>query len=168
MRVLVAVASKHQSTREIAQVITEELRLARLTVDVLDAGAVDDLSAYDAVVLGSAIYAGNWLPDAKRFAEHGRPRLAQLPVWLFSSGPLGAENPQPKVDTVALAAPLGGVVPRDHQVFTGKLDFDELGVAERLIAKAVRAPEGDFRDWDAIRAWARGIAAELLPEATHP
>ena len=81
---------------------------------------------------------------------------------MFSSGPLGAENPQPHDDPQQLAASLGELPVRDHKVFVGKLDTSDLGIAERVIAKVVRAPIGDFRNWDAIRAWAHEIAAGLI------
>lgn len=163
MKVLVAVASKHGSTREIAEAIASELKAEKLTVDLQDAGDVKSVAGYDAVVFGSAIYGGSWLPDAKKFAEQFRADLAELPVWVFSSGPLGDENPQPHHEPHLLAAPIGDVRLRDHRIFVGKLFFKELGFAERLIAKAVKAPEGDFRNWDEIRGWAREIAAELQP-----
>lgn len=162
MRVLVAVASKHGSTREIAETLAEELREQGLVTDLQDVGDVRDLSGCEAIILGSAVYAGNWMPEAKSFAAQFSRELATLPVWLFSSGPLGATNPQPKDDPNRLIAALGEVPARDHHVFVGKLDPETLGFAERLVAKAVRAPQGDFRDWDAIRAWGRAIATELI------
>ncbi len=165
MRVLVTVASKHGSTREIADAIAEELRAENLSVDLIEASDVKVVSGYDAVILGSAIYAGSWLPAAKHFAEAKRGELAALPVWVFSSGPLGKETPQPQDDPARLAAPLGDLRVMEHRVFVGKLDFDRLGLPERLIAKAVHAPEGDFRDWKDIRGWARGLAREIAGAA---
>ena len=44
----------------------------------------------------------------------------------------------------------------------GRIDSSELGFGERLIVRAVKAPEGDYRPWPAIRDWATGIARELL------
>jgi len=166
MKVLVVVASKHGSTREIAQAIAEELRKSELSVDLKDANEATQVVGYDAVVLGSAIYAGNWLPEAKSFAEYHRAELSKLPVWLFSSGPIGAVNPQPHDDPVKLAASMGDVTSNDHHIFVGKLDPADLSFAERLIAKAVRSPSGDFRDWDEVRTWAEGIAQELLAQPT--
>lgn len=164
MRILVAVASKHGSTREIGEAVAEELRAQALSVDVQDAGDVVKVAGYDGVILGSAIYAGNWLPEAKSFAEAFRTQLSKLPVWVFSSGPIGAENPKPQDDPARLAAPLGNVKTRDHRVFVGKLDLATLGLGERMIIKAFKSPTGDFRDWEAIRGWARGVAAELVAE----
>lgn len=161
MNVLVAVASRHGGTRGIAEAIADELRGASLTVDLHEAGEVDDLAGYDAVVLGSGVYAGNWLPEAKQFAERHHDALSALPVWLFSSGPLGTDDPMPHDDPDRLAAPMKDTAVRDHRIFVGRLDPAELGFGERLIARVVRAPAGDFRDWDAIRAWAREIESQL-------
>lgn len=165
MTVLVAVASKHGSTREIAEAIAEQLRADNLSVDLRDADEVRDISGYEAVILGSAVYAGNWLPKARNFATRFRAELAHMPAWVFSSGPLGIDNPQPHDDPRKLAEPLGAVAVRDHRVFVGKLDMHSLGFGERLIARAVKAPEGDFRDWDAIRDWAHEIALAVRGSA---
>jgi menaquinone-dependent protoporphyrinogen oxidase len=161
MKVLIAVASKHGSTREIAEAITEELRNSSLDADLRDVLEVSEITHYDAVILGSAIYAGSWLSEAKHFAEQHNVDLLKVPVWLFSSGPLGSENPRPHDDPNKLASPMGKVQARDHRVFVGQLNPAELGFGERLLAKAVGAPAGDFRDWDEIRGWARGVATEL-------
>lgn len=161
MNVLVAVASKHGSTHEIGESIADELRSANIAVDLKQPDEVMTLAPYDAIILGSGIYAGNWLPEAKGFAERFRAELAALPVWVFSSGPLGTDNPQPHDDPQKLAAPLNGIAIRDHQIFVGKLERSNLGLAERMIAKVVGAPEGDFRHWNVIRAWARDIATTL-------
>jgi menaquinone-dependent protoporphyrinogen oxidase len=165
VKVLVAVASKHGSTREIAGAIAEELRESNLEADLRDVAQVKEIDAYDAIVLGSGIYMGRWLPEAQKFVACHHAEFSRIPVWLFSSGPLGAENPQPQDDPKKLAAPMGWVVPRDHRVFVGKLDTATLGLVERLMAKAVKAPAGDFRNWDEIRQWARQIAVELSPVA---
>ena len=165
MKVLIAVASKHGSTREIAGAIAEEMRKSSIDTTIRDVGAVKSIDAYDAVILGSAIYAGSWLPDAQNFAKEYREALSKLPVWLFSSGPLGADTPQPQVNPDKIATSLGMVEVRDHCVFVGKLDPASLGVAERIMVRVVGAPAGDFRDWEDIRGWAQRIAAELCQES---
>jgi menaquinone-dependent protoporphyrinogen oxidase len=160
MKILITVASKHGSTREIGEAIAEELRGSGLETDLLDASEVDSLDGYNAIILGSGIYAGSWLPEAKYFIEQYRPELSRLPIWLFSSGPLG-ETSKPSDDPKKLEAPLGGIEVRDHQIFVGKLDPATLGLGERLIVKVVGAPAGDFRNWGEIRDWARQIARKL-------
>ncbi len=164
MKVLVTVASRHGSTRKIAEVIADELRQQGVQADLHDACDVVDVSRYDAVVLGSAVYMGNWLPDARRFFENEREDLAKLPLWLFSSGPLGSDDPKPHGDPDGIQDIRESIPAREHRVFTGKLDRKQLGFGERLIYQVLHAPEGDFRDWDAIREWARGIAAPLEME----
>jgi menaquinone-dependent protoporphyrinogen oxidase len=161
MKILVAVASKHGSTREIADVIAEELRYDAIDADLEDVSEETRLRGYDAVVLGSAVYMGNWLPEARNFVEHHRVALSKVPVWLFSSGPLGTDDPQPHDDPNKIVVPMDKILPRGHKVFVGKLDPTDLGFGERFAAKLVHAPYGDFRDWDGVRTWAREIATEL-------
>jgi menaquinone-dependent protoporphyrinogen oxidase len=162
MKVLVVVASKHGSTREIGEAIADELRSALFTVDVREVLEVGRVAGYDAVVLGSGVYAGSWLPEMKSFVHAYYNSLLAVPIWAFSSGPLG-EHAESHDDPERLLAPLGKIAVRDHRIFVGKLDSQHLGLGERLIVKVVRAPEGDFRDWAAIRAWAHEIANSLRP-----
>jgi len=166
MHVLVAVASRHGSTREIADAIAQELQVPGVHAEVRTADEVPDLDSYDAVVLGSAIYMGNWESAANRFVQQHQAKLASMPVWLFSSGPVGnddirAQGDPPKVVEIAQLARARG-----HQMFAGKLDRHALNLGERLIVNVVHAPDGDFRDWSAIRHWADGTTAALKSPAT--
>ncbi|HET9672192.1 MAG TPA: flavodoxin domain-containing protein, partial [Actinomycetota bacterium] len=161
----VAYASKHGATTGIAEHIAQTLRTHGREAGVVPVDAVERLGAYDAVVLGSAMYYGSWMKEAVEFAERHAETLVERPVWLFSSGPLGEhvedEEEQPK----QLADLRGLIGPIDHRVFFGALDRSKLGFGERMMVKAVKAPEGDFRDWDAIRGWADGIADHLQGSA---
>ena len=161
MTVLVAYASKHGSTAEIAEAIADALVDHEVKAEAKSVNTVEDLGPYEAVVLGSAVYAGAWMREAVAFVERHAGELSRRPVWLFSSGPLGEdvedheEQPRQMPELRRLIGPKG------HRVFYGALDVSALGFAERMIAKAVKAPTGDFRDWEAIRGWAEGIAEEL-------
>jgi menaquinone-dependent protoporphyrinogen oxidase len=161
MTVLVAYASKHGSTEGIAQAIADRLRELGEPVEV---GSVDELrevGGFRAVVLGSAVYAGSWMKEAVEFVHRFAEALAERPVWLFSSGPLGTDVEDEEEQPRQLEE-LGGIVgPIEHRMFFGALDRSKLGFGERMMVKAVKAPEGDFRDWDAIREWADAIAREL-------
>lgn len=156
-RVLVAFASRHGATGELAQAIGEELARTGLAVDVRSMDAIDSLQPYDAYVLGSAVYMGSWMPAALDFLERHRPMLAGGPTWLFSSGPVGVDRSEP-FDARDLVAAVGA---RDHHLFGGKLDRSSLGLRERLLAGVVRARDGDHRDWAIAAAWATAISRGL-------
>jgi menaquinone-dependent protoporphyrinogen oxidase len=165
MNVLVTAASKHGATTEIAGVIADSLREAGLTVDLRDLDGALDPAPYDAVVLGSAIYAGRWLAPARAFVERHGATLAERPVWLFSSGPIG-DPPLPAGDSPETAAMADRISARGHRTLAGRLDRSELGFVERAITRALKAPDGDFRDWEEVRAWATEIALAVEDPAT--
>jgi menaquinone-dependent protoporphyrinogen oxidase len=106
MHVLVAVASRYGSTRGIAEAIARKLRARGHAVDMRTAGDAPDAGAYDAVVLGSAIYNQAWLPEAAEFVRRNRAALASRPAWLFSVGALSSEQGWP-LGTLARHEPLG-------------------------------------------------------------
>lgn len=164
MKVLVAVASKHGSTAGIAQAIAEQLGMEDLNVDRRDVEDVTHIEGYDAVILGSAVYMGRLLPEAHAFVDAHKDQLNHSPVWLFSSGPIGALEPKPLNEAIDVEELVAAVHARDHKVFAGKLDKHKLGLLERIGAKVVGAPEGDFRDWKAIKSWARDIARQLTAD----
>ncbi|WP_394437012.1 flavodoxin domain-containing protein [Streptomyces sp. SGAir0957] len=160
-RVLVAYGTKYGATGEIAHHIGDTLRKAGCIVDVTAAGeAGPDLSAYDALVIGGALYAGRWHRDARRLARRARTRIGARPVWLFSSGPLDDSAARRTIAPVPgvrrLVARLDA---RDHITFGGRLDEHARGRMARMIVKSGKG--GDFRDFDQITAWAQTIARQL-------
>ncbi len=164
-KVLVAYGTKYGATAEIAEKIGEVLREAGLPTDVLPVDRVGDLGAYKAVVLGSAVYIGQWRKEAAKFLKDNEQALAGKPVWLFSSGPSGKGDPVELLQGWRFPGKLQPIAdriqPRDIAVFHGAVDADKLSFIERWMLKNVKAPAGDFRDWDAITSWAAGIAEEL-------
>ena len=167
MHLLVTAASKHGSTNGIAEAIAETLRGSGHDVDAVAPEDVTALERYDAVVLGSAVYTGRWMDAARTFADRHAEALLTRPVWLFSSGPLG-DPPKPIEEPPEVAPLAERLAACGHRVFPGRLDRDDLGFLERTVTRAVGSPDGDFRDWDEIRAWAAEIGAELAgaPGAT--
>jgi menaquinone-dependent protoporphyrinogen oxidase len=163
MKVLVTVASRHGATLGIAEALAASLREAGLEVDVLPAEEVANVREHDAVVLGSAVYAGRWVDDARKLVDRVVGDLAGRPVWIFSSGPLG-DPPKPAEDPPEVASLMSRTGARGHRLLSGRVDRSELGFAEKAILAVVRAPEGDYRDWPDIAAWGREIAAELARE----
>ncbi|HEU0237938.1 MAG TPA: flavodoxin domain-containing protein [Micromonosporaceae bacterium] len=160
MKVLVTAASRHGSTAEIAARIGSTLATrAGFDVTVRAASDVEDITGYDAYVLGSAIYMGHWLEAARDLVQRYN-EWRDRPVWLFSSGPIG-DPPKPDEQPVDIGAVVVATHAREHRLFSGALRRDRLGFPERAMAAALRAPYGDFRDWDAIDAWANEIANTL-------
>ena len=158
MKLLVAYASKHGSTAEIAEVIGKELRKRGYQVEVKPVEEVGDPAWYDGFVIGSALYAGGWLKPAAQFLRANQALLATRPVWLFSSGPTGEGDPNEILDDWTFPEdliPLLEIIkPKDVILFHGYLNLDKLGFGERMIIKSVKATVGDYRDWLVIRSWA--------------
>lgn len=159
-RVLVAYGTKNGSTAEIAGVIADALQQEGLRSEARPAAEARDVSGYEAVVLGGALYAGRWHRDAVRFARRHEHALAERPVWLFSSGPLDASAGERDIPAVPSAAHAANLLDaREHVTFGGRLEEGARGFIARMIVKQGRG--GDFRDMERIRAWARGIAREI-------
>ena len=150
---------------EIASRIGLKLDQAGLEVDVRPAERVQDLSPYQAVVIGSAVYLGQWRREAADFLEAHETGLRERLVWLFSSGPTGKGDPVELMNgwrfPEALLPLAERIRPMNIAFFGGRLNFAYLNLAEKLIIKGIRAPFGDFRDWAKIDAWAGSIAAAL-------
>ena len=161
MKVLVCAASKYGATSEIARAVADVLAERGCEVTVLSPQEVGAVEEFDAVVLGSAVYMGQWMKPARELAERSAAALASRPVWLFSSGPVG-EPAKPADNPVDVTKILQATKARDHRIFTGKLVKKHLSFPDRAMASAIRAQEGDFRNWTGIRDWATGIADTLL------
>ena len=164
-KVLVAYATKHGSTTEIADKIAETLGSTGVHAVALPIEHIGDLNSYSAVVLGSAVYAGKWCKEAIRFLKTHERELAERPVWLFSSGPTGEGDAATLLKGWLLPQEAQAIAnrihPRDIALFHGELESDKLNLFEKLIVKGVKAPLGDYRDWFEIVQWAQGIAESL-------
>lgn len=181
-RVLVAHASRHGSTAEIADRIAERLAAAGLDAVAMDVDDVDEEADFDAYVVGGAAYMFHWLKPATAFVRRHEELLARRPVWLFSSGPVGDETvDEDGNDVLEVSRPkefdqLHDLLePRDEQVFFGKWDPDAppVGLAERVMRLAPAGardalPAGDYRDWEVIDAWADQIATALQTSQAPP
>ncbi len=174
MRILIAVASRHEATREVGERIGAVLaaELPGAEVDVRDPAEVHTVDPYDAVVLGSAVYMGRWLPAARELLDRAAADLERRPLWLFSSGPIDggppAAGPAANATTGALAegGPLRHAAgAREHRVFTGRLERSRLTRWEKAVVGALRVPDSDGRDWGEVAAWAREIAMAVAAES---
>jgi len=163
--ILVAYATKHGATKEIAEKVAEVLKKEGLQVDVSSVKEAGPLHLYRAVVLGSASYYGRWRGDAVKFLKKNAGELAGRPVWLFMSGPTGKGDPREllkgKVYPDSLQPTLDTIKPRDVAAFHGDTTPDHFGGWEKWILKRVGADAADFRDWDMITNWANEVAGAL-------
>ena len=184
-RALIVYASRHGATRGIATRIGEVLRSEGVDAAVAAAQLEPDPAAYDAVIVGSGVYMGSWLKEGIEYLERYSATLKGRPTWLFSSGPIPGSSKEQPVDEDRYGGALGpaegpgsggrkrielladriGV--RDHRIFQGAYDPTDppKALSERFarMMPAVKKilPEGDFREWDRIEAWARELAAEI-------
>ncbi len=168
MKALVAYASMHGATAEIAQAIGEELRQTGVETEVRAVDDVRDIRAFDAVVLGSGVYNGKWRKEALRFGERHAVELRTRRVWFFESGPTDTSADEgravPTKGSAQLASEVGA---QQHVIFGGQFGPEDVGgFTGRLIAMGGESAYGDFRNFDRIRAWARGIGTEL--QAAQP
>ncbi|MFP5369541.1 MAG: flavodoxin domain-containing protein, partial [Actinomycetes bacterium] len=148
-RILVTAASRHGATAEIATALAAALTVSDADrASAIEAVAVaveqrPDPASFDAVLLGSAVYAGHWLDAAREYGAAQADLLRRCPVWLFSSGPIGEPPfpPDEPYDVQPLTHLIGA---RGHRVFPGRLEKSRLSFGERALVTAMRAPLGDF------------------------
>ncbi len=157
--VLVTYATRAGSTAQIAAAIGETLDERGFRVEVKSVKSQPALDGYAAVVLGSAIRMGNWLPEMVKFIEANQVALAAMPTALFTVHMLNAEDDEAhRAAREACTAPVRALLPDAPEVFfTGSMDFSRLSLLDRFISRMVKAEEADRRDWDAIRRWASAI-----------
>jgi len=170
-KVLVAYASDCGSTGEVAEAIGQVLCDNGTAVDVRLVENVKDVSPYQAAVIGSAIHSSKWLPEAMKFAETNQKALSHMPVayfltclTLYKSNDVTRRMARSYLDPVLDAVPQ--VKPVDIGLFAGVLDYSKLSFVVRMVMKSKMkkkgVPEGDHRNWDTIRTWAKGLAPKLL------
>lgn len=160
-KVLVAYGSKCGSTAGVAQEIARVLTTQGRSVDLLPATEVNDLRGYQMVVLGSAIRMRKWLPETKDFVSRFQKDLANKSTAFFTVCLTMAEDTSESREKVReFTQPVRDLfMPDREEFFAGQLDYQHLSLVEgALMRYAIRAPEGDFRDWEKIRAWAMELA----------
>jgi menaquinone-dependent protoporphyrinogen oxidase len=159
LRMMVSYSSVHGSTAEVARAISLTLRRTGIEADVLPVAEVQDVTGYDGVVLGSAVYGGKWRADALAFMDRFGRDLRERDVWLFQSGPLG-HSAQAIVRALPFNVSLFAehVGAKGYATFGGKLDGQTDDPVAKFLARA--GFSGDFRDFSEIRFWAEDVARE--------
>ena len=162
-RILVTYAGRTGSTAEVAKIIGEVLTSRGFAVDVKPVKEKPSVEGYGAVIMGSAIRMGKWLPEMLAFIRTNQMALHQIPtavftVHLFNTGPDDASRYNRKAYTTPVRKMLR---PVDEAFFTGKMDLSKLSPTDRVLTRIVSVDAGqkvgDFRDWDKIRSWAQEI-----------
>lgn len=158
-KILVAYATRCGSTIEIAQSIAQTIGQGGANVDVLPVKNITDAQAlrpYQAVVIGSAIRMGKWLPEARDFVKQYRDVLAKIPVAYFTAClTLEQDTPETRQRAAGYVEPVRAVLmPQAEAFFAGKFDPGRLSLINRLMCQMKAMPVGDFRDWNGIEGWA--------------
>jgi menaquinone-dependent protoporphyrinogen oxidase len=172
--VLIAYDTIHGSTAEIAEYIGNTLCGRGLQADVCLAAHVEDISSYDAVVIGSAIYQFTWLEGAKAFLETFKKELSGIPTAYFIVGASMSEDTPANRESVKQAfidpvlAEYPEIEPVSFGLFGGAVDFtaNEYNLFERIVLRILGlilgyANSADWRDWEAIGSWSTELAGIL-------
>lgn len=163
-KVLVVYGTKSGCTEGIAERIGAKLAECGATVDVLLAEKAGAPTGYDAVVVGSGVRAGTWHKSASEWVASNAASLKATPVALFTVGLTPATEPEKTEEVRAYSKPVeeaAGIRPVEVGTFAGWFEPDKFSFLERTILSAMKAPKGDFRDWDAIDAWTQQVAPKL-------
>lgn len=161
-QVLIAYASRHGSTAEIAAAIAKELTDLGQDTTTAHMKDISSVNGYDLVILGAPLYMGRLEKDFSRFISRFGSDLQNVPVAAFAVGlaPVRKEPDVVQTSMDTLCSSLGSIKPVSTALFAGRVDPAQLSFISRKIIAMVKAPSGDFREWDKISAWAREIGNE--------
>ena len=167
-KILVAYASQAGSTGGVAEVIGQTLAEGGALVDVRPVQSVSSLDGYSAVVLGSAIHSGKWLPEAVDFLHANQARLRQLPTAFFLVCMMATKEDEANRNLVAgfLEAERALVRPVAEGRFAGALILKKYpfttAIGLRIFLAYLKLSGGDYRNWDAVRAWSASARPLLV------
>ena len=163
--VLVTYASRFGSTRGVAERIAARLTEHGSRVELTSVDEVEDVSTYDAVVFGGAVFNQRWMPEGEEFVRRNLGALAGRPVWLFSVGTFGDSKrfigPLMKREPKGIRDLERAIHPRDYRVFAGVIDRHQWPFFSRVFYYALGGRLGDNRDWASVDAWALEISQIL-------
>lgn len=175
-KILIAYASQFGTTAEVAEAIGDTLSQEGRIVETQWVKNVKDISQYDAVVIGSAIQYDKWMPEARDFVISNQNILEKMPVaYFFTCLTLSQRNEKTERQAMGYAAKLYSLAPRVKPVdigrFAGAVNYSKMSFFFRLVLGGILTvmdvKEGDYRDWVAIRAWARNIELKLVQNKVY-
>ncbi len=163
-RVLIAYATKYGTTKKIAEEIQDVLEEKGIESDLINVMETGKIDAYDAVILGSPVYMGKMLVEAREFCQHYRKNAGDIWLAIFVNGIAcctpGSAGTSPMI--AAINEMHEYVRPAMKTAFAGAFSFTDLTDADAQITSMVHPPIGDFRDHEAIRVWAQDLASAIL------
>jgi len=162
-RILIAFATRAGSTAEVAEAIGKALSDSGAAVDVCPVKDIHNLSPYRAIVVGSPIRMGRWLPEALTFLKTHQAELSRMPVACFvTCVTLTNDTVENRRTVDAYLDPVRAILrPVSIGLFAGAMDGSKLSFLDRLMMKATKTPEGDFRKWDEIHLWGESLQTVL-------
>jgi len=158
-KILVAYATRCGSTAEIAEALGRDIQSRGYSPEIMPVAKVSDVSAYQAVLLGSAVREGNWLPEAKGFVNHHQREIQNVPNAFFTvhMRNLG-DDEKSRNGRLAYLKPIHKLVQPDIEVFfAGRMNFSRLSFGDRLLCKVIGSKSVDLRNWPAIHAWGANV-----------
>jgi menaquinone-dependent protoporphyrinogen oxidase len=169
---LIAYATAHGSTAEIARHIARRLDQQGTTVAVTSVTDITSIDDFDAVMIGSAVHNRSWLPQAAAFIQCFEEPLGERRVWTFSVGMPGAlARPFQKWGAIEedqiMATIPAAITVQSHRLFSGVVQRTDFSFMSRIILRLMGGHFGDFRDWDAINRWADEVSDGLRQNATE-
>jgi menaquinone-dependent protoporphyrinogen oxidase len=158
---LIAYATRAGSTGDVAEAIGQVLQARGFRVDVRTVKSRPRVASYDIVLVGSAVRAGSWLPEAVDFVAAHQLSLKHVPVALFTVHMHNTGgDPQSVANRRAYLSQIRPLVyPVAEAYFSGAIDPVNLPLLDRWAVRALKAPVADHREWDKIRGWAQTILA---------
>lgn len=164
-KVLVTYSTRTGSTKGIAECIREKLSDLGENTDIAPMKEVTDLSQYSAVIAGSAIKAGKWLPEAMSFIQTHQHDLnnKNFAVFLVCMTLAMPKGNSYRGTVSSWLQPVRDIVkPVSEGLFAGTLDISRIPALSDRIKFRLSVlfgvwKEGDHRDWDSIRNWTQDL-----------
>ncbi len=171
-RILIGYASRCGSTGTVAEAVGEVLCGMGASVDVRLLENVKDVSRYQAVIVGSAVRMGKWLPEATAFVKSNQDSLSRIPIAYFVVClTMKDDTPENRAKVLAYLDPVRKDTPAIGPVavglFPGSVDFSKLSFVNRSILKAKGVAEGDYRDLPAVKGWTSTVSPAFLAAKAH-
>jgi len=166
-KLLIAYDSKHGSTTTVVRQIAGALCDCGYQADISLARKVEDLSAYDAVVVGSPIYWAKFLPGTQSFLKKHEAALATMPVAVFvlstyvdeTTGLINEEVKEffvnKELEKVPAVKPVGEI-----GLFGGAFTLRALFPVEALAMTLEGYSEDlDYLNQDVVIAWSQNLCS---------